>query len=155
MSSERHTLKNEYARWNAERFNGKKSAYIRFDLYRAKLSYSDNGFLCYQSISDNVIRKIARRFRVELNQRCFGNAAKKYGKQLIIVTTVHELPQLHLHIQAEILDRDSFIRIKSFIDGFALKNSWIKNFPYVSENRSDIGSQIYNSRFGSETIIDF
>lgn len=148
-------LKNEYARWNAERFNGKKSASIRVDLYRTKLSCFDNGFLCYQSINESVIRTLTRRFRVELNQLCFGNAAKKYGKQLTIVTTVHEMPQLHLHIQAEIPDRESFVRIKSFVDGFALKNSWIKNFPYVSETRSDIGSQIYNSRFGSETIIDF
>lgn len=140
----------EIANWLASRFVGMNSASVRMTLVNGK---TVDGI--YQPLTDETISKLARRFQGELNSLCFGNAARRYGKELPLTAALHSSPHIHLHIQVGLSERISLLRFESFTETFCLKNSWVSPCCYTAQTHSDIASQIYNSRFGSDTVILF
>ena len=151
MRTEQYENPKNIAAWLSNWFDHKRSANIRLDLLSSQTT--TDGFL---SINDELAEKIARRFRNDLNQFCFGNAARRGHKELIITIALQKDPHWHFHIQVEIPEHKSFESIKSFVENLSRKpNSWIKQNLYCSETKSDIGTQLYNSRSGANTVIIF
>ena len=151
MRIEQYENPKQIAAWLSNRFDHKRSANIRLDLLSSQTT--TDGFL---SINDELAEKIARRLRNDLNQFCFGNAARRGHKELIITIALQKDPHWHFHIQVEIPEHKSFESIKSFVENLSRKpNSWIKQNLYCSETKSDIGTQLYNLRSGANTVIIF
>ena len=92
MRTEQYENPKNIAAWLSNRFDHKRSANIRLDLLSSQTT--TDGFL---SINDEQAEKIARRFRNDLNQFCFGNAARRGHKELIITIALQKDPHWHFH----------------------------------------------------------
>jgi hypothetical protein len=134
----------------AGRFDGKRSVCIGIDLVPCRKIDGD-----LEWISDTIAEQVARRLRNKINQRYFGNAARRHGKGLILTASLHKEPHYHLHVVLELPENESFLKFKSEVEGICLKDSWTKPFPNISETRSVIAAQIYNNRNGFDSLILF
>ena len=62
---------------------------------------------------------------------------------------------MHLHGHIGLKDGVSELRVRSFCQTFALKHPWIDEYPYIQQTESEIGTEIYNSRFGADSLVVF
>lgn len=136
--------------WQAARFNGKNSIYVDIDLapYRIKEG-------AQEWLNKEIIDQTARRFRNKVNQAVFGNASRRYGKELTIVIHLHETPHKHLHCVIEAPEQMMPLKFKSIIENICFKDGWLKQPRYFSETKDQAAAQHYNGRFGPDTAILF
>jgi len=137
-----------FSEFQASRFNGKDSAYIVLALH-----HTINIDLTVVKINEDIAARVFRLFRNKLSQFYFGNASKRYGEKLVITCNFDNCPHWHLHIQAEIPERGSLAEVEKFTRQFAIENEWLYPDPHVSTTRSNLKSQIYNNRYGLDTVI--
>ncbi len=140
----------DFNKWNGQRLDHTSSLNVVIDLVPCRRSGDIQEWL-----SEKIIHQTARRLRNKINQNVFGNAAKRYGKQLIIIISLHKTPHQHLHCLIEIPDRILPLKLQSIISRICLQDKWLKMPNYVRETANPIGSQIYNGSNGSDTVLIF
>jgi len=145
-----------YSHFFAQRFHGKRSCYIRFDLNISSIQGQFREAEC---------QRIARKFRNNLSRLYFGNAARHSQKYADLTIHLHQDDFWHFHIVAEVPEDKEFSQVRSFAEMFVIKNRPLtvprkmaangSTICYFEPTESLIGSQIYNGRFGLETALIF
>ena len=145
----------------ANRFNGKHSLNVVF-AFHSYIQIDNEIEACTQE----AIEKTLRLFQHKLNQFAFGSRSRKKRagrsterstiKEIAFTAAFHTQPHRHVHCQIEIPSECRQSDFSNFIRNFANNNRWITttNF-YIEETKSNIATQKYNSRYGTDTIILF
>lgn len=136
--------------WQAGRFEGKKSIYVDIDIVPCRIKEGDQEWC-----SKDIIDQTARRFRNKVNSAVFGNAARRYGKELTIIIHLHEEPHKHLHCVIELPDRIMPLKFRSIINNICFEDGWLKQPRYCAETKDQYAAQHYNGRYGPDTAILF
>ncbi len=177
MRTNTRLLNEEYGKHYAKRFIGKRSCYIRFHLSSTELNRR-NVIVGDFPYREEVAVKLARQFRNSISRLYYGNAAR-YSKRFADLTAAlhngryfedaqggnhfHECGGWHLHIVAEVPENICLLKVKSHAEGFVIRNSpltvphkdqdGITRLLYFAQTRDDVAAQIYNSRFGTESVV--
>jgi hypothetical protein len=177
MRTNTRLLNETYGKLYAERFIGRRSCYVRFHLNGSELGRRNvivRGF----SYKDEVAEKIARKFCSCLSRFYYGNAARRYGRKADMTIALHkgrffdgnsgayvfsEVGNWHLHIVAEVPDHKTFDEVKDCVLEFVAKNAPLTvpqsksnaDAPalYFAETRDEVAAQIYNTRFGTDSVL--
>lgn len=166
----------DYAAFLADRFLGKRAVSIRFDLNLSEVP---------SVLRDDAATKIARKFKNNLSRFFFGKAARRFNKSADMTLALHKRGKSkggiwqrdiwqrniwqrdiwHFHIVLSVPDHISLDETKAFTEAFVVKNypltvpsetnSRESTICYFEPTETLIGSQIYNSRFGLETVLIF
>lgn len=160
MTFNQYTYIRHYATWNAKRFSGKQSATICFDALSSSAILSDDGrVLGIEYMDHGRAEKIANLFRNELNFFYFKKAARRYGKEAVITVSVQSIPHWHFHGQIEIPNHKDFHEVQSFTERFIIEHPWLQprknSICYFARTKTDFGTQVYNTRFGSDSLVAF
>jgi hypothetical protein len=140
----------EFNEWNGQRLRGKNSLNVVVDLIPCQRSGD-----IQEWISDEIIHQTARRIRNKINQGVFGNAARRYRKELIILISYHPKPHKHFHCLIEIPDHVMAVKFQSIVSNICFKDKWLKLPKYRRATDSPVGSQIYNGSDGVDTVLIF
>ena len=138
------------AEFQASRFAGIRTLNFVYNLRKSR-RVEDSDIL----LGSNKAAAIARLFRGKLNQQLFGNRYRRFGQELPVTIYLHTCPNMHLHGHIGLKDGVSELRVRSFCQTFALKHPWIDGNPYIQQTESEIGTEIYNSRFGADSLVVF
>lgn len=144
---EHHNAVNDFL---AARFEGKQSLYVGIDLRHARIVDGQ-----YVYMDRDVAGSVARRFRNKINQKYYGNAAKRYGKGLTMTFSFHTETHYHLHCVIEIPSNGSLLKFRSEIEFYCLNDPWINSMPNISKTVSEKAVQRYNNRQGFDALILF
>ncbi len=136
--------------WLAKRFGNKETICVVVDLLPCRLHQGSQEWL-----SQDIIEQTARRLRNKLNQYYFGNAARRFGKSLVMTVHLHSDPHKHFHIVVEKPINETQLKFRSIIGGICLNDGWLKPFPYFGKTERVHAAQAYNGRYGNETLILF
>jgi hypothetical protein len=139
-----------FSEFMATRFEGAASLSFVLNLRQSKKLIDDDIYL-----NEAVARSVALHFERAINQKFYGKRFRRFQQKMPLVMSIHQIPYLHLHIQVAVPEHSSPLKVKSFCETFAIRNSWCDPFPYGKKTRSELGAAIYNSRFGADTIIAF
>jgi len=140
-------VRNEWHKFLSNRFEGVQSLNIVLNL-RASQTLHDHNVPLNRSRAE----AIGRLFRNSANRHFFGNKRRRFEIEIPCVFAVQEEPHWHLHFQIGLIDGVSELKMRCFCETFAIKNPWVDRTHYKEMTRSDIGTQIYNSRFGLDTV---
>ena len=145
----------------AKRFDEKHSLNVVF-AFRSRIEMDGEFVACNQDIVQRTLRVLQNK----LNQFAFGNAARRKrarraaersnAKELAFTAALHTRPHYHVHCQIELPSECPQSDFEHLIRDFASKNRWITSTDiYIENTRSNIATQKYNSRYGTDTIILF
>lgn len=141
-------------KWLGSRLRGKESLNVVIYMEPWKIVKGEKEWL-----TDETIRKTAYRIRNKINQAVYGNATRRFGKELIITIHYHRSPTNHFHCLVEIPEHMDtpflHLKMKSKIQNICLKDRWLKMPKYKKETINPIGSMIYNGHDGLDTAIVF
>ena len=136
--------------WLAQRFDDKRSVFVVIDLLPCRVKERQQEWL-----TRDIIDQTSRRFRNKINKIYFGKSARRFGKGLEMTIHLHETPHRHFHCVIEVPENEWILRFKSNIDYICLNDGWMKPAKYIANTQSNIATQIYNNRFGSDSILLF
>ena len=177
MRTNTRSLNEAYGKHSAQRFIGKRSCYIRFHLNGNELGRRNIIFRGF-SYREEVSAKLAGKFCWALSRYYYGNAAKRFGRKADMTIALHkgrffdckansyvscEVGNWHFHIVAEVPDHKSFDEVKECVKLFVARNAPLTvpqsqsntDAPalYFAETRDDVAAQIYNARFGTDSVL--
>lgn len=144
---EHHNRVNDFL---ANRFVGKQSLYVGIDLRHIRIIEGQ-----YIYMNKDIAGSVARRFRNKINQKYYGNAAKRFGKGLAMTFSFHTETHYHLHGVIEIPENGSELKLRSQIEYYCLNDPWIKSMPDISQTKSEKAVQRYNNRQGFDALLLF
>jgi hypothetical protein len=157
----------QFKHFLASRFENKRSLNVVFNLKPfvadaqklASDSVTPFSYAFHQrtlvTMNDSIAKEIAQHFKNALNQRLYGNRYRRFNVETPMTIALHKNPHFHLHVHIAADDDFSYLKIRTFCETFAIKNRFISANFYVAATQSDIATEIYNARFGPESMIIF
>ena len=122
-------------------------------VFRLKSAIVENATLI--NMNEQIATSIARHFRNSLHQNLFGNRYRRFRHEIALTVALHTEPYFHLHAHIA-ADTDIMkLKIRCFCETFAIKNRFMIPFPHVAETQSEVATEIYNARFGPDSVILF
>lgn len=177
MRTNTRLLNEIYGNHYAERFIGKRSCYIRFHLNGTELG-KRNIILRGFSYKDEVADKLARKFCSSLSRFYYGNAARRFDRKADMTIALHKgrffdcktnsyvysgVGNWHFHIVAEVPNHKTFDEVRECVRLFVANNAPLTvpqsksniDAPalYFAETRDEVAAQIYNTRFGTDSVL--
>ncbi len=160
-SSTSPRIQNTLDEFLASRFDAKNSLNVVLS-FRSQIVIDNEVEACTQETVQKTLRLLQRK----LNQYTFGNASRKKRagsskertnvREIAFTAALHTHPHCHVHCQIEIPSESQQSDFSKFIREFANRNRWITSTNiYIEDTNSNIATQKYNSRYGTDTIILF